>query len=151
MKAFEDLGHTDQLASMRTELSYHRNRLAADRTMMAIMRTSLSLIGFGFTIYTFFTNFRSGQNALGVLPPQAPLRFGLALILIGVILLIIGIIADYRYMQRLKAQRALLVARGMLPDEPEFPRSLSLIMAIALLLFGLVVFFSIVLRIWPFG
>lgn len=151
MKMFDDLSHTDQLASMRTELSYHRNRLAADRTMMAIMRTSLSLIGFGFTIYTFFTNFRSGQDALGVLPPQAPTRFGLALILIGVVLLVLGIITDYRYMQRIKAQRAQLVARGMLPAEAEFPRSLSLLMAMALLLFGVVVFFSIMLRIWPFG
>jgi putative membrane protein len=151
MKVFNDLSHGDQLASMRTELSYHRNRMAADRTMMAMMRTSLSLIGFGFTIYTFFTNFRSGRDALGVLPPQAPLRFGLALILIGIALLVIGIITDYRYMQRLKAQRRQLVARGMLPDEPEFPRSLSLIMAIALLLFGIAVFFSIVLRVWPFG
>jgi putative membrane protein len=151
MKPFTDLSHTDQLASMRTELSYHRNRLAADRTMMAIMRTSLSLIGFGFTIYTFFTNFRSGRDALGALPSQAPLRFGLALIFLGVALLVIGIVADYRYMQHLKAQRKHLVARGMLPDEPEFPRSLSLVMAIALLLFGVVVFFSILLRIWPFG
>lgn len=151
MKPFTDLSHGDQLASMRTELAYHRNRLAADRTMMAIIRTSLSLIGFGFTIYTFFTNFRSGQDALGVLPPQAPVRFGLALILIGVALLVIGIVTDHRYMQRLKAQRKQLVARGMLPDEPEFPRSLSLIMALALLLFGIAVFFSVLLRVWPFG
>jgi putative membrane protein len=151
MKVFNDLSHGDQLASMRTELSYHRNRMAADRTMMAIVRTSLSLIGFGFTIYTFFTNFRSGQNALGVLPPQAPTRFGLALILIGIGLLVIGIVADYRYMQQLKEQRKQLVARGMLPDEPEFPRSLSLVMAIVLLLFGVAVFFSILLRVWPFG
>jgi putative membrane protein len=151
MKVFNDLSHADQLASMRTELSYHRNRLAADRTMMAIMRTSLSLIGFGFTIYTFFTNFITGASSRGILPPQAPTRFGLALILIGVALLVLGIIGDYRYMQRIKAQRALLVARGMLPVEPEFPRSLSLLMAIAVLLFGVVVFFSIILRVWPFG
>jgi putative membrane protein len=151
MKPFTDLSHADQLASMRTELAYHRNRLAADRTMMAIVRTSLSLIGFGFTIYTFFTNFRSGKDALGVLPPQAPTRFGLALIVIGIGLLIIGIVADYRYMQHLKVQRRHLVSLGMLPDEPEFPRSLSLVMAIVLLLFGVAVFFSILLRVWPFG
>lgn len=151
MKTFDDLGHGDQLASMRTEQAFQRTRMAADRTMMAIMRTALSLIGFGFTIYTFFTNFRSGQNALGVLPPQAPTRFGLALIVIGVVLLVLGIITDYHYMQRLKQQRATLKARGMLPDEPEFPRSLSLVMAITLLMFGVVVFFSILLRVWPFG
>jgi putative membrane protein len=151
MKTFDDLGHADQLAAMRTEQAFQRSRLAADRTMMAIMRTALSLIGFGFTIYTFFTNFRTGKDSLGLLPAQAPGRFGLTLILIGVALLTLGIVADYRYMQRLKAQRATLIARNMLPDEPEFPRSLSLIMAITLLLFGLVVFFSILLRIWPFG
>ena len=151
MKVFDDLSHADQLASMRSELSYQRTRMAADRTMMAIMRTALSLIGFGFTIYTFFTNFISRDTSLGLLPQQAPIRFGLALILIGIALLTLGIAADYRFMQRLKTQRARLVARGMLPDEPEFPRSLSLIMAIVLVLFGIAVFFSILLRIWPFG
>lgn len=151
MKRFEDLSHADELASIRTELAFHRSRLAADRTMMAIMRTALSLIGFGFTIYTFFSNLLSSQELFARMPRQAPMRFGLALILIGVMLLILGIVADYRYMQRLKAQRVGLIARGMLPNEPEFPRSLSLIMAMVLLLFGVVVFFSILLRIWPFG
>jgi putative membrane protein len=151
MKVFADLSHADQLASMRTELAYHRNRLAADRTMMAIMRTALSLIGFGFTIYTFFSNLIGTSAMFARMPQQAPMRFGLALILIGVALLTLGIIADYRYMQRLKIQRKQLVATGMLPNEPEFPRSLSLIMAIMLLLFGVAVFFSIVLRVWPFG
>src|SRR5882757_2706696 len=33
-----------------TELTKERNRLAADRTLMAWIRTSLSLIGFGFGI-----------------------------------------------------------------------------------------------------
>ena len=33
-----------------TELTKERNRLAADRTLMAWIRTALSLIGFGFGI-----------------------------------------------------------------------------------------------------
>jgi putative membrane protein len=151
MKRFEDLGHADQLASLRTELAYHRNRLAADRTMMAVMRTALSLIGFGFTIYTFFNNLVNSSDLFGRLPPQAPVRFGLALIILGIGLLTLGIVTDYRYMQRLKTQRQALIARGELPDEPDFPRSLSLIAASTLWLFGLVVLFSIMLRIWPFG
>jgi putative membrane protein len=28
--------------------------MSADRTLMSVVRTSLSLIGFGFTIYQFF-------------------------------------------------------------------------------------------------
>jgi putative membrane protein len=151
MKRFEDLSHADELASIRTELAYHRSRLAADRTMMAIMRTALSLIGFGFTIYTFFSNLLTSQEVFSRMPRQAPMRFGLALIVIGVVLLVLGIIADYRYMQRLKLQRQVLIGRGMLPNDQEFPRSLSLVMAIALVLFGVLVFFSIILRVWPFG
>jgi putative membrane protein len=34
----------------RTDLAMERNYLAADRTLMAWMRTSLSMISFGFTI-----------------------------------------------------------------------------------------------------
>ncbi|WP_416244525.1 YidH family protein [Crocosphaera sp. XPORK-15E] len=42
----------NELAADRTELAKYRSRAAADRTLMAWIRTSLSLIGFGFGIPT---------------------------------------------------------------------------------------------------
>ena len=48
---------TDRIPS-RSEWKAHfawlRTRLAAERTMMAYMRTAVSLIGFGFAIFQFF-------------------------------------------------------------------------------------------------
>lgn len=148
---YEDLGTGDKMASMRTGLAFQRTRMAADRTLMAIMRTALSMIGFGFTIYTFFTNFIRRENSLGLIPGEAPGRFGLALISLGVLLLALGIANDYRYMRTLRAQRASFIRDGLLPDVDDFPVSLTLITAFLLVLVGLVAIFSIIARAWPFA
>jgi putative membrane protein len=51
-----------------TELTKERNRLAADRTLMAWIRTSLSLIGFGFgKVYEYL-------NSVGVHDSVDPIR-----------------------------------------------------------------------------
>ena len=108
--SFNELGNGDKMAGMRTALAFQRNRLAADRTLMAIIRTSLSMIGFGFTLYTFTTNFIKRDGAAGLLAQQAPTRFALTLIFLGVLLLTIGIINHYQYMQSLRTQRADFIA-----------------------------------------
>ena len=74
-----------------TELAVDRTRLAHDRTLMAWVRTSASLISFGFTIYKFFQYMKDqGQQvqdrAFG--PPQ----FALFLITIGLISLVLATI-----------------------------------------------------------
>ena len=48
-----------------------RTRLAVDRTLLAWLRTSVSLIGFGFTIVQFFQRL---QDASGVAPAQTRFR-----------------------------------------------------------------------------
>lgn len=148
---FDELGHGDKLAGMRTGLAFQRTRMAADRTLMAIMRTALSMIGFGFTLYTFVTNFIKREGAHGVLPQEAPVRFALTMIILGTLLLALGILNDYRYMRRLRRQRADMLADGLLPPKDEFPRSLTLVTAFLLLLIGLVTALNIMLRSGPFG
>ena len=74
-----------------TELAVDRTRLTHDRTLMAWVRTSASLISFGFTIYKFFQYMKEqGQQvqdrAFG--PPQ----FALFLITIGLISLVLATI-----------------------------------------------------------
>jgi putative membrane protein len=63
------------------ELALARNRLANERTMMAWIRTSVSLISFGFSIYKFFDFYSGGHmQSTGVIGPR---RFAMAMIGIG--------------------------------------------------------------------
>jgi putative membrane protein len=68
-----------------------RTRLSVEGTMMSWLRTTVSLIGFGFAIVQFFERL---QQIPGVRPaeyPNAPLYLGLALISCGVLALIVSI------------------------------------------------------------
>ena len=56
---------TNTLAKQRTDWAALRTRLGSERTMMAAIRTSLSLIGFGFTIYAFFESVRKATGDAG--------------------------------------------------------------------------------------
>ncbi|MFZ4688494.1 MAG: DUF202 domain-containing protein [Polymorphobacter sp.] len=149
--SFDELGKGDKMAGMRTALAFQRNRLAADRTLMAIIRTSLSMIGFGFTLYTFTTNFLRRDGAAGLLAQQAPTRFALTLISLGVLLLVLGIINHYQYMRSVRAQRQDFIAEGLLPAKEAFPVSLALVTAFLLALVGLLTALSIILRAGPFS
>jgi putative membrane protein len=147
---YDELGNGDKMAAMRTALAFQRTRLAADRTLMAIMRTSLSMIGFGFTLYTFVTNFIKREGAAGLLPQQAPTRFALTMIILGVLLLTLGIANHYRYMMSMRAQRDAFIAEGLLPPREDFPVSLTLITAFLLVLVGIGAGLSIIFRAGPF-
>src|SRR5271167_742685 len=99
-----------ELSSRRTGMSFQRTRLSADRTLMSVIRTSLSLIGFGFTIFQFFQKL----NDQSILKGAAPARnFGIALVLLGVAMLVIGIIYHIRFMLGLRDERIALVAEGL--------------------------------------
>jgi putative membrane protein len=101
----------DAPASLTNELARERNREAADRTLLAWIRTSLAMISLGFGIE------RLGQAALafdGRMPHFSPLRtqaFGASLIVLGMAATLAGMwehrlmltaIArdDYRYADR---------------------------------------------------
>jgi putative membrane protein len=65
-----------------TKLSVDRTRLAHERTLMAWVRTSTSLITFGFTIYKFFEYLRESKQ-VGPDPGFVGAR-GFALVMISV-------------------------------------------------------------------
>jgi putative membrane protein len=69
--------------NVQTHFAWLRTRMAAERTMMAWNRTSLSLIGFGFTIYQFFEKFQESTMGQAAARPEAPRNLGLALVLVG--------------------------------------------------------------------
>ncbi len=149
--SYEDLGNADKMASMRTSLSFQRTRMAADRTLMAVIRTALSMIGFGFTIYNFFRAYTGRELPLGFSIPQgAPARFGLTLVLLGVVLLALGIVNHYQYMRQLRSQRVEFIDRGLMPGTSIFPPSLALITAFLLILIGLLAVLGMIFRSGPY-
>ena len=66
-----------------------RTRLSLERTLMSWVRTSVALIGFGFTIVQFFEHLHS-EVVAPALRPEAPRYLGLALIAAGVLALLIS-------------------------------------------------------------
>ncbi|HEX7273207.1 MAG TPA: DUF202 domain-containing protein [Casimicrobiaceae bacterium] len=68
-----------------------RTRMSLERTLMSWVRTSLALIGFGFTIVQFFERLNATEGVAAALQPQAPRYLGIALIGTGVVAMLIAI------------------------------------------------------------
>src|SRR5262245_23892424 len=77
------------LALTQSQFSWVRTRLGVERTLMSWVRTGVSLIGFGFTIYQFFQKLQEA-TAPEAAHPQAPRILGLALIGAGVLALVLA-------------------------------------------------------------
>ena len=123
--------------------------MSADRTLMSVIRTSLSLISFGFTIYQFFQHLRESNVVAG--GRHAARNFGAALLSLGVVMLVLGIIYHVMFMLGLRRQRADMKAAGLIHAESLFPASLTLIVAILLLLIGVLAIASMVFNFGPFN
>jgi putative membrane protein len=139
-----------KLASRRTTLAFQRTRMSADRTLMAVIRTSLSLIGFGFTIYQFFRYMLETAGAMRLLRGEAPRNFGLALVILGVLMLSLGIWRHVAFMLELRAERKTLANRELIPGDDRFPISITLITATLLWTIGLIALVGMAMRAGPF-
>src|SRR3954463_13427299 len=92
-----------ELSARRTGMSFQRTRMSADRTLMSVIRTSLSLIGFGFALFQFFQKLRETGTFRHDEPPR---NFGIALVLLGVGMLIVGIVYHLQFMLELRRTRS---------------------------------------------
>jgi len=136
-----------ELASRRTGMSFQRTRMSADRTLMSVIRTALSLIGFGFTIAQVFQKLREQDI---ITKAAAPRNFGLALVGLGIVMLVLGIVYHVQFMLGLRHLRQSMRQEGLVHGETVFPVSFTLITALILLLIGLLAIMSLVFHVGPF-
>lgn len=85
-----------------TSLALSRTMLAHDRTLMAWVRTSVSLISFGFTIYKFFQYLREDRSVQDVERLLTPRGLALVMIGIGVFVLVLATVEYRRQMAHLR-------------------------------------------------
>jgi putative membrane protein len=97
-----------ELASRNTGLAVQRTRMNADRTLMSVIRTSLSLVSFGFTISQIFQKLTESKVVQG--DSAAGHRFGIALVLVGILMLVVGMLYHLQFMLALR--RARRIDRG---------------------------------------
>ncbi|MFL5206081.1 MAG: YidH family protein, partial [Microvirga sp.] len=115
---------------------------------MSVIRTSLSLISFGFTIYQVFEKLRDAGT---IAHAAAPRNFGVALVALGIAMLVIGIVYHVQFMLGLRHEREAMKAAGLVHGESHFPVSLTLITAVVLLVIGVVAIISMIFQVGPFG
>ena len=122
---------SSELARLNTDLAIERTLMAADRSLMAWVRTALSMISFGFTIYKVL---EAMQQQGGVAASQSPRNMGLFLTALGTTAMVMGTV---EYWLRLKSLRRNMRLHLM---QPSF--AMALIMSVT----GLGMFSGIVLR-----
>ena len=87
-----------------TRLDFERTRAAYEGTMMSWIRTSTSLITFGFSIYKFFQIEAPSEKQQSYL--IGPREFALALVCIGLFSLLLATIENRQNIRALGAQYA---------------------------------------------
>jgi inner membrane protein YidH len=115
-----------------TDLAFERTALAYERTLMAWIRTAISLISFGFTIYKFFQEWRRTEQPVQTI--FTPRIVGMIMILFGLIGLLFASLQHYTALKKLKK------------NCPNIQRSLSSVLAILILMFGLALFLAALFR-----
>jgi len=123
-----------EMAKDRTDMAGHRTLMAADRTLMAWVRTSLSMNSFGFTIYKVLEGFvSSGAN----LPrSETPRDMGLFLTGLGTVAMVMGTV---EYVQTLRDLHSITEIKVRRP---------AFLMALLMSVMGVVLFFSIVTKLF---
>jgi putative membrane protein len=97
--------HGNQSLDRNTQLALRRSFLATERTLMAWIRTSISMIGFGFTMAKLFQSL-AASNVL-IRGPAGNVwtaeGVGLVLISLGTVALILAVFDHYREIKQLRA------------------------------------------------
>ncbi|HXT80367.1 MAG TPA: DUF202 domain-containing protein [Acetobacteraceae bacterium] len=122
-------------SSLTNELARERNREAAERTLMAWIRTALSLIGFGFGIGKLDAYLHEADLHTQFDLPHSTLIFGASFIVVGILGLLAAIVQHARVLKRL--------------SRPDFAydamRPVAMTVAVLLMLIGV---FGLIAILW---
>jgi putative membrane protein len=130
-------------ATASDHFAWLRTRLSLERTLMAWVRTAVSLIGFGFTIVQFFDRLGTLPGAAAARFPDAPRYLGLMLITCGIVALIVSIWQYQAGARYLRTGEFALIA-GIENGPQQTP---LLFVSFALILVGLFAFFAVLFRL----
>jgi putative membrane protein len=128
----KDKGPSDPRPLLPDDLGETRTILAADRTLMAWIRTSLSMLSFGFTIYKVMQGLAEQGE---ITHSESPRQVGLFLAAMGTASMLLGTLGYWTTLRDLRRQEEFRIGRPVL--------IIALIMSIA----GVALFFSILKRI----
>jgi len=123
-------------ANLTNELAKERNRAAYDRTLMAWIRTAISLIAFGFAIAKSYEYVQMEYTERLIDQIHAPLLFGISFIVLGLICIFGGVIQYVKVVQQLQSGR---FTYGE-------PKPLAKIIALILLIIGIFALITIFQR-----
>ena len=128
---------TNKPPSTNTELAKERNRAAAERTLMAWIRTCLSLIGFGFGVDRIITALQKSVIYGYIDDPLHLTRIlGLSFIGIGTIAIVLAAIEHRQELHHIKQENYRYKSRS----------SLAFFVAISISVIGLFAFVGIVIK-----
>jgi putative membrane protein len=94
------------------DLGAMRTLMAANRTLMAWVRTSLSMLSFGFTIYKVLQEFQRGRDAAA--QDNTPRNAGVFLAVAGTLAIVMGTVEYWWTLRQLNAQQHFHLAQPTL-------------------------------------
>jgi putative membrane protein len=129
--------------SVSDHFAWLRTSLAVERTLMAWLRTAVSLIGFGFAIVQFFDRMSQMPGTKPARFPDAPRYLGLALILCGVLALLVSI-WQYEWARRYLWSETFTSIAGVTEKRKQTP---TVAVAVVLILIGIFAFLAVLGRL----